>query len=90
MRSSCSLDVHTAYDNYNTEVKSEVIVAKRKLDKTPATSEGARYERQAFRNMLRRRAKAQTTSPSESTAYEVALDWVLKRQQRYEKKPGGL
>lgn len=61
-------------------------MGKMKIVRTPATSEGARYERKAFRSMLRRRS---LTYP-DSRAYQDALDWVLKRSERYDKKPGGL
>lgn len=69
---------------------------KRKIDKSPVASEGARYERSAFRAMLRRRLKVlkeQRGPLSGNGAYEgvnAALIWVLKRQERYDKKAGGL
>lgn len=50
----------------------------------PKTSAGARLERKAFRAYLRRMA-----ARGKGTIAE-ALDWVLARQTRYDKKTGGL
>ena len=61
---------------------------KKTLDKTPATSEGARYERAALRSMLRGRLRKAIAADAD--VYRDVLDWVLKRQARYEKRPGGL
>lgn len=51
----------------------------------PKFSAGARLERAAFRAFIRRAMKRRGTP-----APQVYLDWVLQRQRRYEKKPGGL
>jgi len=55
-----------------------------------AKSEGARYERAAYRARLRRRIK--TCNPFKSTveALKDELAWILARQSRYDKAPGGL
>jgi hypothetical protein len=51
----------------------------------PKTSDGARVERAAFRQMLRRRIKLDA-----SPLLTSLLDWVLQRQERYDNAPGGL
>lgn len=51
----------------------------------PLKSEGARLERKAVRGYLNRKLKAYG-----SEDLLKALSWVLKRQDRYDKKPGGL
>lgn len=56
---------------------------------TPAKSEGARYERAALRNYLRREIQKAKYDLSKMALQEV-LGWVLTRQKRYDKKPGGL
>lgn len=60
----------------------------------PARSEGARYERAAVRAYLRRQiSKWKTFGKSEDTTVAtlgIVLEWVLSRQQRYDKAPGGL
>jgi hypothetical protein len=54
----------------------------------PVKSEGARYERAAFRNYLRRKLK--TEYGLENAILREVLNWVLSRQKRYDRKPGGL
>jgi hypothetical protein len=55
----------------------------------PARSDGARYERAATRNRLRRQiTRAVVTADAQVLQRE--LDWVLSRQSRYDKAPGGL
>ena len=54
-----------------------------------ARSEGARYERAAFRARLRRRIKGDIFLIVRE-ALRVELDWILQRQERYDKAPGGL
>lgn len=67
---------------------------KRKPD--PRRSEGARLERKATRAYLRRRFTAALAllasdhALGEATAFDAALKWVLTRQKRYDKRPGGL
>lgn len=63
----------------------------------PKYSAGARTERASFRKYLRTRLKAvapggvvNVAIPLEAREVERALDWVLKRQERYDKKKGGL
>lgn len=51
----------------------------------PKTSAGARLERKAFRDYLRRQLKA-----TGSGDIQRALDWVMKRESRYGPKVGGL
>jgi len=53
-----------------------------------AFSAGARYERAALRNMLRRRMRRVATLYQ--PAYAEIIDWVLARQKRYDKRKGGL
>lgn len=53
----------------------------------------ARYERRATVNFLRRLVKS--TIAGKGTVEEIRmasfiLDWELKRQARYDKRPGGL
>lgn len=62
---------------------------------SPAMSEGARLERKAFREYLRRLMRVELAQdyPEKFIVGEVleeAIDWVLQRQKRYDKKPGGL
>lgn len=54
----------------------------------PKYSEGARYERRAMRSMLRRRIGA--AGAAGAKVYDDILQWVVRRQERYDKKPGGL
>lgn len=61
--------------------------AKRKAD--PKESLGAREERAAFREMLRRRIKRCHDNDARR-AFEDALAWVMGRQARYDAAPGGL
>jgi len=55
-------------------------------------SEGARYERAAVRAYLRRELKkaGDTAFIDRIDALEDVLNWMLDRQQRYDKAPGGL
>ncbi len=53
---------------------------------SPAKSAGARLERKAMRTYLRRLIKRW----GGSVVAEEALAWVLQRQKRYDKRPGGL
>lgn len=57
-----------------------------------AKSEGARYERAAFRSRLRRGIKKakEIGSSSVEAALQGELNWLLDRQKRYEPRPGGL
>lgn len=55
----------------------------------PKTSEGARLERRAMRDYLRRRMKCPECQPFYGFISET-LAWVLRRQQRYDGKAGGL
>lgn len=80
--------------------------AKKKVRRAgkPEYSAGARYERKAFRSVLRRRLKstqeffdvADESGESGSdpnpvyAAYKELLDWVLKREKRYDSDKGGL
>jgi hypothetical protein len=52
----------------------------------PKKSAGARLERRAIRDKLRREMRA--TKPRSALADLLA--WVLKRQQRYDGRKGGL
>lgn len=59
----------------------------------PLKSAGARLERKSMRAFLRRLSTS--TIKGNGTAEEIRmcefiLDWVIKRQERYDKKPGGL
>jgi hypothetical protein len=51
----------------------------------PKVSAGARLERKAFREYLRRLLKR-----GAAVNLETALGWVLKREARYNPKRGGL
>ena len=51
----------------------------------PLVSEGARMERKAIRSYLRRLLKV-----NEMIDVQFVLDWVLKREKRYDKRAGGL
>ena len=62
---------------------------KAKKAKDPARSEGARYERKAFREYLRRKIDDGNLDDA-GTELQNVLDWVLGRQKRYGKKEGGL
>ena len=57
-----------------------------------AVSEGARYERAAFRGYLRRQIKKCNTAGESTTAAALVevLHWTLKRQERYDPRKGGL
>lgn len=59
------------------------------MKKNPARSEGARYERKAIREYLRRKIKNYSDKGA-PVQYQIVLDWVLERQERYDKKTGGL
>lgn len=52
----------------------------------PKFSAGARLERKAFREYLRRLIKRHGTC----AVTDDALAWVLKREERYAVRPGGL
>lgn len=54
-----------------------------------ARSEGARVERKAIRAYLRRLLRW-TADASRVRAIEDVLKWVLSRQKRYDRRPGGL
>jgi hypothetical protein len=56
---------------------------------SPLLSEGARLERKAVRAYLRRQRRL-AQHPEAQLWLELALDWVLTRQQRYNTKVGGL
>ncbi len=61
--------------------------------KHPKESEGARTERQAVRSYLRRQIKRLQTEASPLGAVSAltdALNWVLAREKRYDKRAGGL
>ena len=49
----------------------------------------ARGERQAIRQYLNRKIRT-TVGNGANIAYQSVLVWVLDRQARYDKKPGGL
>lgn len=55
----------------------------------PKLSAGARAERKAFRAFLRRYLKG-IQNPFRLAVAEEILEWVLARQERYDKQPGGL
>lgn len=55
----------------------------------PKVSDGARTERAAFRAYLKRKLNA-LGEGAESSSLAPALQWVQERQQRYDKRPGGL
>lgn len=59
----------------------------------PKYSAGAREERRAFRAYLTRQMKKTITIQTANNyrlAVSYALNFVKARQQRYDKKPGGL
>ena len=56
----------------------------------PKFSEGARLERDAMRDYLRRKIKKLWDNTSERETLEGALNWLLARQKRYDKQEGGL
>jgi hypothetical protein len=56
----------------------------------PKFSAGARYERKAFRERLRRMANAHADGSIERAVYEKEVAWVIARQQRYDKRRRGL
>lgn len=60
----------------------------------PKKSEGARLERRAFRDYIRRRLKKSNAvadgGVSSARELSAALEFVLERQDRYDPKPGGL
>lgn len=53
-------------------------------------SAGARAERATMRAYLRRQVSIHGTNDPAGQVLHAALEWVLKRQARYDKKPGGL
>jgi hypothetical protein len=61
----------------------------------PKRSQGARIERAAILSHVRRKkrkwqGKALTTPNDAARVLGEVEDWILKRRQRYEPKPGGL
>ena len=58
----------------------------------PRKSEGARMEREALREYLKRNIKkwASLKMLGEAMAFEKALKWVDGRHKRYDAKKGGL
>jgi len=56
----------------------------------PKYSEGARLERDVMRDYLRRKINKLWDNQSERKVLEDALNWVLNRKKRYDKKKGGL
>ena len=56
----------------------------------PRTSEGARAERRAFRDYLRRQISIEGTNSELGKGLNASLKWVLMRQARYDKAKGGL
>jgi hypothetical protein len=56
----------------------------------PKKSEGARLERDTFRDYLRRKIAKLWDNQSEKKVLEDALNWVLGRKKRYDKAEGGL
>ncbi len=56
---------------------------------SPAYSAGARYERDAVRDYLRRKLR-NALNGVEQAILDSALQWILKRQDRYGKQKGGL
>ena len=58
----------------------------------PKYSAGARMERKAFRDYLRRQIKLRSTDGAsvEAITLNTVLFFVLGRQRRYDPKPGGL
>ncbi len=53
----------------------------------PERSKGARMERAAVRDYLRRKMES---APAHKAALTEVLEWMLERQRRYEARPGGL
>jgi hypothetical protein len=53
-------------------------------------SAGARYERAALRMYLERMIRTRELRGSFRAEYREILAWVLRRQKRYAKRPGGL
>ena len=53
----------------------------------PKTSAGARAERKAIRQYIRRSIKNGAFWPYSG---DTILQWVLDRQKRYDRRPGGL
>ncbi len=64
-------------------------MAKKGTKPAPQASAGARYERAAFRAYLRRKLNA-LGEGAEASSLGPVLEWVLQRQQRYDKRAGGL
>lgn len=63
---------------------------KKQPDKAPYSA-GARYERAAFRSYVRRRIRRwEDQSEVVAAELEEVEAWILKRQSRYDKRPGGL
>lgn len=62
-------------------------MATKKTD--PLKSEGARAERKAMRSYLRRKINKGNLDAA-AVELEAVLDWVITRQDRYDKRPGGL
>jgi hypothetical protein len=58
----------------------------------PEVSEGARMERVAVRNRLRRMIKKYREAGDiyHAGTLGIELQWILDRQMRYEQKAGGL
>lgn len=61
----------------------------------PLRSEGARVERKAVRAYLRRQIRDVSSLEGVGTLFaeerlQAVLAWVLERQQRYDKRAGGL
>ncbi len=68
-------------------------ITKSKAD--PKVSQGARLERAAFRNYLRRlynvaNIQEEDVQRSRAVILGQCLEWVLTRQKRYDKESGGL
>lgn len=56
----------------------------------PKVSAGARLERAAMRNYLRRRLKTAVLTMHATEELEILLKWVLNRSRRYDREAGGL
>jgi hypothetical protein len=56
----------------------------------PLKSAGARLERKSLRTYLRRKIASGQLALVEEETYKAVLDWVMKRQARYDKRVGGL
>jgi hypothetical protein len=56
----------------------------------PKFSEGARMERKAFRDKLRRELNHYSDLGEKGQILGVLLQWILARQKRYDKVEGGL